>query len=144
MTDILKSIFCYGFHDTDINSITIKDDEIIIYFSDGLYTLDSEKNENKLLHNLRMIVKTKIFHKGTDATDNINVWDSRYGDVDTIDFLNKLLTSQFGIDNLYYSPFNSTILIDGFYNNESNFEKGISQKIIILIENCLSVQYYVN
>ena len=89
-----------------------------------------------------MIVKTIIFHEETDATDNINVWDSRYGDVDTIDFLNKLLTSQFGIDNLYYSPFNSTILIDVFYNNESNFEKGISQRIIILIENCLSVQYY--
>lgn len=37
MDSVINSIFCYGFHDTNINYIIINNDEITIYFDGGLY-----------------------------------------------------------------------------------------------------------
>lgn len=49
MDSVINSIFCYGFHDTNINYIIINNDEITIYFDGGLYCLDNNRNEDKLI-----------------------------------------------------------------------------------------------
>ena len=149
MDSVINSIFCYGFHDTNINYIIINNDEITIYFDGGLYCLDNNKNEDKLIPKLKMIIKTELFYERTDAGNNMNVWDSRHGDLDLDYFLKKVKNKSFGIDNLYYSSFNNSILIDGnnsilidgFFDDESNMENGIIHKMLLLIENCKSVKY---
>ena len=141
MDSVINSIFCYGFHDTNINYIIINNDEITIYFDGGLYCLDNNRNEDKLIPKLKMIIKTELFYEGTDAGNNMNVWDSRHGDLDLDYFLKKVKNKSFGIDNLYYSSFNNSILIDGIIDDESNMENGIIHKMLLLNENCKSVKY---
>jgi len=141
MEDILNNVFSYGFHDTDIDNIIIENNEIILCFDKGLYTLDENNNEDKLVLGIKMIITVELFNECGDASDNINVWESKNGDLNLKNVLKKISKSSFGIENLYFSSFNNSILIDGYYNNESNFRKGINHKMLIVIENCIKIRY---
>ena len=129
---MINNLFKYGFHDTDVNDIKIEGNSIILYFDDGIYILDKFNNETNLSKPISMNIK--IDNKYFKTIDVIEIREifPKYRSLDFKALKKYLKNDKLGINNVYYSNFNSTVLI----------ECGIGEKILLIfIEECLDVNY---
>ena len=127
-----EEIIKYGFHDTNFNSITIKNNEVILYFENGIYKLDEKGNERELIPSSKVCFKIDsrfsieqilLFN---DITNGIK-------DIDYSTFKKMMKNKSYGIHNLYFSNFSNSVLIDG----------GIEDRVIFITIEDISNIYVV-
>lgn len=111
MNNISSELFKYGFHDTFISSIEIRDGEVLIQFPSGLYYLDESGRETELTGKCTMIIKT------TDDADIYNQIEilcllrrKKYKEIDSKNIESIIAKTGVWIINLYYSSFTNSIM----------------------------------
>ena len=111
MNNISSELFKYGFHDTFISSIEIRDGKAFVQFPSGLYYLDESGKETELTGKCTMIIKTI---DGVDIYNQIEILcllrRKKYKEIDSENIESIIAKTGVGVMNLYYSRFCSSIM----------------------------------
>ena len=130
--DIIKKLFKYGYHDTDINSIRITKTSVDLTFNAGLFVLDENGNEDLLTNGVTIRIFVDSRHSNIEEAINILQITPKNKKVQINNIKKTIKDHPLGVDNLFFSNFNSTILL----------ECGFSETVLLLsIEDCIDVDF---
>lgn len=128
MFDFVDELFKNGFHDTEITSIEIDGLTVTLRFAKGAYLLDESGKETALSKPCRYVIGLdKRFCRDADSVidvEAVNRRANRYLDIVDIS------SAHLGVQDVFFSPFNNTILIDASLEED---------RLLIKIENVYSL-----
>lgn len=106
----------YGFHDTEITDISLIDNELKIFFSNGIYVLDNTGREDFLTESCCM---NFLFDKETCCLpeESVTIYLCRKNkrkSVSIEEFKKILSKTKFGILFDYYSRFARSVMFKGY------------------------------
>ena len=106
----------YALHDTKINNIVSNNEEIELYFAEGIYLLGEEGKEAELSDPCRMLITINGFNcsKPYEHITVIKAKKSKVTEIDFADFIKLVEENSFDIDIDYYSFFGAAILLKGY------------------------------
>ena len=109
-TEISK-LFAFGLHDTEITDIKAERDLLTIEFGKGVYLLDGNGKETELSGpcSLMLSLDTRYCPDIGNMVDIEVINRGRRSFPD----LNEIRSFPITVQDAYYSPFNSTVLVDG-------------------------------
>jgi len=130
---IYDKIMKFGYHDTDATVISYDESRIILDFEKGIYNLDESGREKDLTSCAKIIITVDTrYDKITNCVEFFEI-GSKFKTISLEIFCNLVKKSTLGINNVYYSRFNSTIL----------FECGIKDKIYMFhIDGCTNFEVF--
>ena len=129
--NIIKNLFRYGFHDTTADFIRLRENQVEIFFSNGIYELDYSGREVKLTPKVEMQIKVDTRFCRLEDMIEVREIFPKYKKIRIHD-IEKGSKYRMDINNIYYSRFNNTILLDCTIGNSD---------ILISIEECLDIYY---
>lgn len=128
---IYDKIMKFGYHDTDATGISYDESRIIMNFEKGIYNLDESGREKDLTSCAKIIITVDTrYVKITNCVEIFEI-GRKFKTISLETFCNLVKKSTLGIDNVYYTRFNSIIL----------FECGIKDKIYMFhIDGCTNFE----
>lgn len=124
---IYDKIMKFGYYDTDATGISYDESRIIMNFEKGIYNLDESGREKDLTSCAKIIITVDTRY--VKITNCVEIFEiaRKFKTISLETFCNLVKKSTLGIDNVYYTRFNSIIL----------FECGIKDKIYMFhIDGC--------
>lgn len=114
MTNIFKELSSFGYHDTTITQVKISGKTVKIYFKDGIYNLDSNGKESNLSDSVFAVINIdcSICQKASDAIEITAIKNKRVVSFDIDKERDCRLLKNLEVVDLYYSQFDSTIIIE--------------------------------
>ena len=109
-TDISK-LFAFGLHDTEITGIKAGRDLLTIEFGKGVYLLDGNGKETELSSPCSLMLSLDTRYC-PDLGNMLEIEVINRGRRSFPD-LNEIRSFPITVQDAYYSPFNSTVLVDG-------------------------------
>lgn len=132
MNKVFSEIFKYGFHDTEITSISIDKNDIQIFFENGLYLLDDSGKETTLTGSIILILSIESSFNEIENCFEIREFGKKIKYVDIQWFQNQLKREPYSISMHYYSKFNDSILFDGGF---------LGKQVILSIEEIGNIKF---
>lgn len=113
MNNIFEQLFEYGFHDTELTSISGENLEIRLNFNEGIYLLDETGKETTLSQPIQMVLNISSYYNSFHEALEIKEYGKKIKYLD-FSMLKKFLQKKsMGISMVYYSHFNNCLLLDG-------------------------------
>lgn len=115
MGNVLEVLCKYGFHDTMIHSIDIKENELVLHFGQGLFFLDENRNETVLSKpiSLHLHIDLPPYVNSVEQVIEIQIYGKRIKSID-YERLKKIVSNMpFSLHMVYFSPFCNTLLFVG-------------------------------
>ena len=135
MTELIDTLFSYGFHDTTLSSVKVSEHQVKLYFNKGLYSLDRKGREKELTKPITLVVN---IDGNFTASESIEI--QRYCHKTFrkgmkrlfIDEIKETELMNLGVNDIYYSRFNNTILIEAGRDYYQHY---------IAISNCAELKF---
>lgn len=137
MCKIFQKLHKFGFHDACVTGIEVDESQICLVFSKGVYKLDIYGKETSLTKKcvLKITFKKDYNIDIFNAIDIVFVSKKGRRLIDSEDILSIVKNENLTIQNIYWSDFNNTILI------ECGNSKG---GYYIKFEDCLDISYQID
>lgn len=134
MNYLVEQLFKYGLHDTEVTEILISDNKIKFVFFNGVYYLDRVGREVSLTPKCIFCITVNMLY-GSTSTDYVDIQvinSKKLCFLELDDLMRCLKSDPLIIQNIYYSRFNDSVLIDCSIGKK---------QIIIRIENCVDFNF---
>lgn len=110
-------LYKYGLHDCEIDKISIDDNSILLTFNSGVYILDGNRKETIKTSTCKLHIILAL--KNTELLEQCVVINlihrNKIKEVELNEFFNIISNSKLNIENNYYSSFNDSIMIEGYF-----------------------------
>lgn len=131
---LVGQLFQYGLHDTEVTEILINDNKIKFVFFNGVYYLDRTGREVSLTPKCIFCITVNTLY-GSNSIDCVEIQvitSQKLCFLEFDDLTRYLKNDSLIIQNIYYSRFNDSVLIDCSIGRK---------QIIIRIENCIDFNF---
>lgn len=137
MCKIIQKLHKFGFHDACITGIEVDKSQICLVFLNGVYKLDVHDKETSLTKKcvLKIIFKKEYNFDIFNVIDIVFVSKKGRRFIDSEDILSIAKNENLIVQNIYWSDFNNTILI------ECGNSKG---GYYIKFEDCSDISYQID
>ncbi len=134
MSEIVDQLFEYGLHDTKIENIEVKENQLVLTFPNGVYALNAFGKETVLTGqcHLTITVDQAFCANIYDLIDIAFAAKSRRVLLDAEEIASLAGKEKLSVHNVWYSRFNSAVLFD-CGNSKGNY--------YITIEQCAKIAY---
>ena len=125
---IFEKLYEYGAHDCTVNNIFCSHDNIIFSFDSGVYKLSDSGAELDLTNSCRLIVEINVLPE-LNIYNQIEVKQirkKRLSEITPMDFFELVNKNCLNIENIYFSRFCNTLLLEG-YSDSADYELILSE-----------------